>query len=112
MSSMSRRSVLGTTLGLTAAGSLGRPYIANAQAKTATVWVNQGFIPQEDAACNKLVADYMKASGNKIDLSIMPFMAMGQKTISALTSGDVPDVIFALQRVSCRRTPGMAKSRT
>ena len=56
--------------------------------------MNQGFIPQEDAATNKLIADYMKASGNKIDLSIMPFMAMNQKTISALTSGDVPDVIF------------------
>ena len=55
MTSMSRRSVLGTTLGLAAAGTLGRPYIANAQAKTATVWVNQGFIPQEDAACNKLI---------------------------------------------------------
>ena len=79
MKSMSRRSVLGTTLGLAAAGTLGRPYIANAQAKTATVWVNQGFIPQEDAACNKLIDDYMKASGNKIDLSIMPFMAMNQK---------------------------------
>ena len=92
---MSRRSVLGTTLGLAAAGTLGRPYIANAQAKTATVWVNQGFIPQEDAACNKLADDYMKASGNKIDLSIMPFMAMNQKMISALTSGDVPDLIFA-----------------
>ena len=79
MKSMGRRSVLRTTLGLAAAGTLGRPYIANAQAKTAIVWVNQGFIPQEDAACNKLVADYMKASGNKIDLSIMPFMAQNQK---------------------------------
>ena len=57
--------------------------------------MNQGFIPQEDAACNKLISDYMKASGNKIDLSIMPFMAMNQKIISALTSGDVPDLIFA-----------------
>jgi multiple sugar transport system substrate-binding protein len=94
MSSMSRRSVLGTTLGLAAASTLGRPYIANAQAKTATVWVNQGFIPQEDAACNKLIDDYMKVSGNKIDLSIMPFMAMNQKIISALTGGDVPDLVF------------------
>jgi multiple sugar transport system substrate-binding protein len=80
MKSMGRRSVLGSALGLAAASTLGRPYIANAQAKTATVWVNQGFIPQEDAACNKLVADYMKASSNKIDLSIMPFMAMNQKS--------------------------------
>ncbi|HTI83379.1 MAG TPA: ABC transporter substrate-binding protein [Acetobacteraceae bacterium] len=44
---------------------------------------------------NKTCQDYMKASGNKLDYSIMPFMAMNQKTISALTSGDVPDLIFA-----------------
>ena len=36
----------------------------------------------------------MKESGNKLDYSIMPFMAQNQKTISALTSGDVPDLIF------------------
>ena len=36
----------------------------------------------------------MKESGNKIESSIMPFMAQNQKTISALTSGDVPDVVF------------------
>ena len=95
MSRMSRRSVLGTTLGLAAAGALGRPYIANAQAKTATVWVNQGFIPQEDAAFKELADDYMKESGNKLDYSIMPFMAFNQKIISALTSGDVPDLIFS-----------------
>src|SRR3954447_24130959 len=27
---------------------LAKPYIANAQAKTAVCWINQGFIPQED----------------------------------------------------------------
>ena len=42
----------------------------------------------------QVAEDYMKASGNKLDYSIMPFMAMNQKTISALTSGDVPDLIF------------------
>ncbi len=94
MVSMSRRSVLGATLGVAAAGTLGRPYIANAQAKTATVWVNQGFVPQEDEAFKKVAEDYMKESGNKLDYSIMPFMALNQKTISALTSGDVPDLIF------------------
>ena len=94
MTSMSRRSVLGTALGTIAAGTLGRPYIAKAQAKTATVWVNQGFVPQEDEAFKKVAEDYMKESGNKLDYSIMPFMALNQKTISALTSGDVPDLIF------------------
>jgi multiple sugar transport system substrate-binding protein len=36
----------------------------------------------------------MKASGNTLDYSIMPFMALNQKTISSLTSGDVPDLVF------------------
>ena len=58
------------------------------------VWQNQGFVRQEDEAFVKTVRDYEKASGNKIDLSVMPFMALGQKAISALTSGDVPDLMF------------------
>ena len=95
MVNMSRRSIIGGTIGLAAAGTLARPYIANAQAKTAVCWLNQGFVKQEDEAMNKTCQDYMKASGNKLDYSIMPFMAMNQKTISALTSGDVPDLIFA-----------------
>src|ERR1700728_2214824 len=94
MKSMSRRSVVSASLGLAAGAVLARPYIANAQAKTATVWMNQGFIPQEDEAFKKVAADYMKASGNTLDYSIMPFMAQNQKTISALTSGDVPDLVF------------------
>jgi multiple sugar transport system substrate-binding protein len=94
LAKMSRRSVIGGTLGLAAAGTLARPYIANAQAKTAVCWLNQGFVKQEDEAMNKTCQDYMKASGNKLDYSIMPFMAQNQKTISALTSGDVPDLVF------------------
>jgi multiple sugar transport system substrate-binding protein len=94
MKSVSRRSVLSASVGLAAAGALGRPYIANAQAKTAVVWMNQGFIQQEDVAFKKVAEDYMKASGNKLEYSLMPFMAQMQKTISALTSGDVPDLVF------------------
>jgi multiple sugar transport system substrate-binding protein len=93
MVKVSRRLVLGSTVGA-AAAALCRPYIANAQAKSAVVWINQGFIPEEDAAARDVIAAYEKASGNKIDASIMPFMAMNQKTISALTSGDVPDLVF------------------
>ena len=91
---MSRRSVLAGTVGLAAAGALARPYIANAAAGTAVVWATQGFVPAEDAAFKKTVADYEKLSGNKIELSSMPFMALNQKAISALTSGEVPDLIF------------------
>ena len=79
---------------MAATGVLSRPYIANARATTATCWLNQGFIPQEDAAIQKVCEDYMKDSGNKLDYSIMPFMAINQKTISALTSGEVPDLVF------------------
>src|SRR5277367_6111942 len=94
MRTVRRRAVVGATIGAVV-GTLARPYIANAQAKTAVCWLNQGFIPQEDEAMRKVAEDYMKASGNKLDYSIMPFMAMNQKTVSALTSGDVPDLIFA-----------------
>jgi multiple sugar transport system substrate-binding protein len=92
MSNLTRRSLLRASLGMAAAGTLARPYIANAQAKTATVWWVQGFVPQEDDAFRKLVADYEKASGNKIDYSIVPFAPLRQKFISAITSGDVPDL--------------------
>ena len=73
---------------------LSRPHIVNAEAKTAVVWRDQGFVPEEDEAFRATVAHYEKASGNKIDLSIMPFMALNQKVISVLTIGDVPDLIF------------------
>src|ERR1700722_996985 len=94
MSMISRRSMLRGSMGLAAAGTLARPHIANAQAKTAVTWVVQGFVPEEDAAFRKTIADYEKLSGNKIDSSIMPFQALNQKAVSALTSGAVPDLIF------------------
>jgi multiple sugar transport system substrate-binding protein len=94
MSVISRRSVLASSVGAAATAALSRPYIANAAATTATVWQVQGFVPEEDAAFKKVVADYQKASGNTIDYSIMPFMALNQKTISSITSRDVPDLIF------------------
>ncbi|MSP30580.1 MAG: hypothetical protein EXR09_09115, partial [Acetobacteraceae bacterium] len=74
MKNMDRRTILGSTASLALAGALSRPYIANAQAKTATIWIGQGFVQQEDEAVKKTIADYEKISGNKIDYSIMPFM--------------------------------------
>ena len=94
MARMGRRLVLSGATGLAATGGLSRPHIANAAGTTATVWQVQGFVPQEDEAFRKTVAAYEKASGNKIDLSVMPFQALNQKAISAITSGRVPDVIF------------------
>ncbi len=92
MERLTRRTLLHRAAGIAAAGVLSRPYIANAQAKTATVWWVQGFAPQEDVAFKKLVADYEKESGNKIDYSIVPFAPLRQKFISAITSGVVPDM--------------------
>jgi multiple sugar transport system substrate-binding protein len=94
MARIGRRSMIRGSIGLTAAGILARPHVANAAATTATVWQVQGFVPEEDAAFRATVADYEKASGNKIDLSIMPFTALNQKVISVLTSGEVPDLVF------------------
>jgi ABC-type glycerol-3-phosphate transport system substrate-binding protein len=69
MTYLTRRSVLRSSLGLAAVGTLGRPYIANAAATTAEVWWTQGFVPEEDTAVKTMVADYEKASGNTIELS-------------------------------------------
>ncbi|MBV9250224.1 MAG: extracellular solute-binding protein, partial [Acetobacteraceae bacterium] len=85
--------MLRTSFGLAVGTGLARPYIAKAAATSASVWQQQGFVPNEDGAFRKLIADYEKLSGNKIDYTIMPFMALGQKAISALTNGEVPDVI-------------------
>jgi multiple sugar transport system substrate-binding protein len=93
MRKLTRRTVIRGSVGLAAAGTIGRPFVANAQAKTASVWWTQGFIPEEDAALRAMVADYQKQSGNTIDLSIIPFAPLMQKIVSSLTSGDVPDVM-------------------
>ena len=93
MTVLTRRSVLRGSLGLAAAGALARPHIANAAATTAEVWWTQGFAQEEDVAFKKLVADYQKASGNKIEESIIPFAPLRQKAIAAITSGVVPDIM-------------------
>jgi multiple sugar transport system substrate-binding protein len=93
MAKLTRRSVVRGSLGLVAAGALGRPYIANAAARTIEVWFAQGFVPEEDSAFQAMAADYEKASGDKIDHSLIPYAALRQKAISAITSGVVPDLI-------------------
>src|SRR6516162_8178396 len=93
MAYLTRRAFLRSSLALAAAGSVARPSIANAAATTATMWWAQGFVQDEDVALKKVVAEYEQASGNKIDLSIIPFAPERQKIISALTSGVVPDLV-------------------
>ncbi|HYU12365.1 MAG TPA: ABC transporter substrate-binding protein [Stellaceae bacterium] len=92
MRRMTRRSVIHGSLGLATAGALARPYIANAAATTAEVWWAQGFVPEEDVAIKKVVADYQKASGNTIELNITPFAPLRQKIVAAMQTGIVPDI--------------------
>jgi multiple sugar transport system substrate-binding protein len=93
MTKLSRRSVLGGSLGFAAAGTLGHPFIAKAAATTANIWWPQGFVQEEDVGFRAVVAGYEKASGNKIEFSLIPFAPLMQKIVGALTSGDVPDVM-------------------
>src|SRR5712671_2919808 len=96
MAILTRRSLLRGSLGLAAAGTLAGPHIANAAATTAEVWWNQGFVPEEDAAFRAMVADYQKASGNKIEQSLIPFAPLRQKAVAAIQSGVVPDILEVL----------------
>jgi multiple sugar transport system substrate-binding protein len=92
MGNLRRREVLRASIQLAAAGTLARPYIANAAATTAAVWWIQGFVQEEDVAFRDIVAEYQKASGNTLDFSIVPYAPMRQKIVSAVTSGLVPDL--------------------
>jgi multiple sugar transport system substrate-binding protein len=94
---LTRRSVLRSSAAVATLGAFGRPFIANADAKTATVWWVQGFAEEEDVAFKKVVSDYEKASGNTIDYSLVPYAPHRQKVVSAITSGDVPDITVANQ---------------
>ena len=92
MNKLSRRSVFRGSLGLAAAGTLARPYIANARPGPRPCGGRRASSPRRTRR-SQMVADYEKASGNTIDYSIVPFAPLMQKIVSALTSGDVPDLI-------------------
>jgi len=92
MTTLTRRSILRSSAGLAAAGMLASPHVANAAATTATVWWVQGFAQEEDFSFRKIVSDYEKVGGNTTDYSIIPFAPERQKIISAVTSGEVPDL--------------------
>lgn len=93
MNGIVRRDILKSSVGVLAASALARP--AFASGKTLTVWWNQGFYPDEDAAFRKLVSAWEKATGNQVELTLLPGQALNEKIISALTSGDVPDLMYS-----------------
>jgi multiple sugar transport system substrate-binding protein len=92
---LSRRGVIGGSLGVAAGAALARPHIARAASTTVTVWWNQGFYAAEDQAFHNLVAAWEKASGNKVDLTLLPGQPLNEKIVSAFTSGRVPDLMYA-----------------
>ncbi len=53
----------------------------------------QGFAKEEDVRFKRMVAEYEKTSGNKIDYTIIPFEPLRLKQVSAIASGIVPDVM-------------------
>jgi multiple sugar transport system substrate-binding protein len=93
MATLTRRSILRSSLGAAAVTTVARPFVANAAAKTAEVWWVQGFVKEEDTAFKKMVDDYEKQSGNKIEQSITPYAALRQKEVAAIQTGVVPDVM-------------------
>ena len=52
-----------------------------------------------------MAADYEKASGNKLDYQLIPYAALRQKAISAITSGVVPDMITFAKGVTSGTAP-------
>ncbi len=95
MAVLGRRALVVGSAGLAAAATLARPSIARAADKTLTVWWNQGFYAAEDQAFRNLVAAWEKKSGIKVNLSLVTGVALDQKIVSALTTGQVPDLIYS-----------------
>ena len=78
----------------TALVAIGATSPAQAAGKTIKVWWNQGFYPAEDQALKDLVAAWEKQSGDKVDLTIYNGSDLPAKIISAMTTGDVPDICY------------------
>jgi multiple sugar transport system substrate-binding protein len=95
MGSLTRRNLITAPIGLAAGAALARPYVAKAAGTTIALWWNQGFYPAEDAAFRSLIAGWEKATGNKVELTLLPGQALNEKIVSAITSGQVPDLMYA-----------------
>ena len=74
-----RRHLLQGSVGLAALSALSRPALATGQ--TVRVWWNQGFYPAEDEAFRTLIAAWEKASGNRIELTLLPGQALNEKIV-------------------------------
>lgn len=61
---------------------------------TVTVWWNKGYYEAEDNALKKVVADFEKESGYKVELSFYTTEDAPKKTVAAIEAGNPPDVSF------------------
>ncbi len=91
MASLTRRTLMASAGALAASGTRR----ARAAGQTVTVWWNQGFYQAEDQAVKDSIAAWEKLSGNKIELTFLPVADVTAKIISAMTIGDVPDLIYS-----------------
>ncbi|MFL5282780.1 MAG: ABC transporter substrate-binding protein [Rhodopila sp.] len=93
MAQLSRRGALAGIGALGAASTL-RPRRARA-ADPVTVWWNQGFYGAEDQAVINAMAAWERASGTKVNLTIMNGSDLISKLIAAMQVGDVPDLVHS-----------------
>jgi len=84
---------IAAALAMGALSALPRP--ADAAGQTVVVWWNQGFYQAEDQAMKDAVAAWEKNTGNKVELTLTNGSDLPAKAVAAITTGDVPDVIYA-----------------
>lgn len=92
MANLTRRGFAGG-LGVLAAAARPRPGKA---ATPIVAWWTQGYYKAEDDAVKAAVATYESLTGNKVELQLVNQSDLILKTVAALTTGDVPDVIQAV----------------
>ena len=94
MKYVSRRSVICASAGLAATSALSRPYIANAQAKTITFWVGSGLRQGGRRGLQEHGRRLREGERQQDRAQHHPVRRQHQKIVSALTSGDMPDLLF------------------
>ena len=88
-----RRAVAG--LGAVAVAAVARPRFAKA-ADPVTVWWTQGFYEAENKAVVDNLAAWEKATGTKVNLTIMNGPDLITKLIAGMQVGDVPDLVHSV----------------
>ena len=94
MRSWYRRGLV-AAFGFCAAMAFTPPIPAHAAGKTVVIWWNQGFYQAEDQAMKDAVAAWEKATGDKVQLTFTNGSDLPAKVVAAITTGEVPDVIYA-----------------